>query len=224
MGTGGDMNFISQLNRFIEPLRIKIRMIVSRTIVSLIDDSKNMQLVQLNLMKDEIKDKVERVQNYGFTSHPKPNAQGVVLFVAGNRDQGLVIAVDDSRYRIKNLPEGGVAVYDHDGNFVKLTEDAGIEINAQNKKVVVHAAEDIELGSNLKRLINESFKDVFDGHVHNYIDSTGPSAVPTPKSTSAPASIAPTSAPSPGQGGISPPAMFGAVISDAEMTSKVKAE
>lgn len=219
------MNFISQLNRFLEPLRIKIRMLVSRTIVSLVDDSTNMQLVQLNLMKDEIKDKVERVQNYGFTSHPKPNAQGVVLFVSGNRDQGLVIAVDDSRYRVKNLPEGGVAVYDHDGNFIKLTENAGIEINAQNKKVVVRAAEDIELGnSSLKKLINEEFKDIFDNHVHNYIDSTGPTAVPTPKSTSSPASSAPTSIPNPGQGGTLPPAMFGAGISDAEMTSKVKAE
>jgi len=199
-------------------------MIVSRSIVSLIDDSTNLQLVQLNLMKDEIKDKVERVQNYGFTSHPKPNAQGVVLFVSGNRDQGLVIAVDDSRYRIKNLPEGGVAVYDHDGNFVKLTEDAGIEINAQNKKVVVHAAEDIELGSNLKKLVNEEFKDIFNNHVHNYMDSVGPTAVPTPKSTSSPASIAVTSAPNPGTGGTVPPAMFGAILSDTELTSKVKAE
>lgn len=216
------MNFVSQLNRFLEPLRVRIRMIVSRAIVSLIDDSKNMQIVQLNLMKDEVKSGVERVQNYGFTSHPKPNAQGVVLFVAGNRDHGLVIAVDDTRYRLKNLPEGGVAVYDFDGNCIKLTEANGIEIDAPNKKVTIRASGDIEIGnSSLKKLVNESFKLIFDNHVHNVsvagtpTAQTGITSSPVAAAGTDPILVPPT-----------PTTLFvaGQAMPNNNLTSRVKAE
>jgi len=216
LDTDGDMNFVSQLNRFLEPIRVRIRMIVSRAIVPLIDDSKNMQIVQLNLMKDETKDSVERVQNYGFTSHPKPDAQAVVLFVSGNRDHGLVVALDDSRYRLKDLPEGGVAVYDFDGNYIKLTEANGIEIEAPNQKVTIKASGDIEIGnSNLKKLVNEEFQDLFNNHAHNYTAGTlvaGPYPV-----TAAPAPPPPTPAPTVTT---APTTSLGS----NELTSKVKAE
>jgi phage baseplate assembly protein V len=213
----GDMNFVSQLNRFLEPLRVRIRMIVSRAIVSLIDDSKNMQILQLNLMKDEVKSGVERVQNYGFTSHPKPDAQAVVVFIAGNRDHGLVVAVDDTRYRLKNLPEGGVAVYDFDGNCVKLTEANGIEIEAPNQKVTIKASGDIEIGNgSLKKLVNEEFKDLFNNHTHGYVEGTLQAGtypvivVPDP-----PPPLPPIGSPT------APPTDK---LDNSHMTSKVKAE
>jgi len=222
----GNMNFVSQLNRFLEPIRVRIRMIVSRAIVSLIDDSKNMQIVQLNLMKDETKDGVERVQNYGFTSHPKPDAQAVVLFVSGNRDHGLVVALDDSRYRLKDLPEGGVAVYDFDGNYIKLTEANGIEIEAPNQKVTIKASGDIEIGNNsLKKLVNEEFQDLFNNHVHNYVGFVG-TGTPTPYTTSSPAKVAGTTSVHVNAVPPAPPQLnlFADDITDGEMTSKVKVE
>lgn len=195
------MDFVAQLNRLLDPIRTRIRMIVCRGLLSLVNDSKGIQLVQLNLMKDEVKDSVERVQNYGFTSHPKADAEAVALFVAGNKDHGLCIAIDDTRYRLKNLPEGGVAVYDHDGNYVKLTEANGIEVEAPNQKVTIKASGDIEIGNaNLKNLVNEEFAKIFNEHKHGYTLPLHPSTPNTP-----------TSGPSTSLG-------------SGQMTSKVKAE
>jgi phage baseplate assembly protein V len=123
------MNIAQQISRFLEPVKIRIRMIVNRAIVSIVDDSTSIQLLQLKIFKDEIKDNAERVQNYGFTSVPTKDSEAVVLFPNGNKDQGLVIAVDNSQYRLKGLPDGGVALYHKDGHYVKLTE-SGIEIVA----------------------------------------------------------------------------------------------
>lgn len=211
------MNFVSQLNRFLEPIRIRLRMMVGRAIVSLIDDTKNMQIVQLSLMKDEIKDRVERVQNYGFTSRPRIGAEAVVLFIGGNRDQGLVIAADDSRYRIKNLPEGGVAMYDWRGNVVKMTQADGILIEAPEQKVQIKASGDIEVGNaSLKKLINEEFADIYNSHVHNFTAAPSGSY-----STSTPANLT--------QGILSTPvgsdpAKYIRPINASHMTSKLKAQ
>jgi len=168
------MDFVSQLNRFLDPIRNRIRIMIGRAILSLVNDSNGIQLLQVDLMKDETKDGVERIQNYGFTSHPKQGAEAVVVFPSGNRDTGIAVAVDDSRYRIKNLPEGGVALYDHDGNYVKLTESDGIQIEAPNKKVFVKASGDIEIGNtSLTKLVNDTFKDLFNSHTHSGVGLTG---------------------------------------------------
>lgn len=201
MGLDGDMDFLAQLNRLLEPIRNKIRMVISRAVVTLVDDSTAIQLVQLSLMQGEAKNRVERVQNYGFTSHPLGENESVVVFVNGNKDHGLVIAVDDSRYRLKDLPEGGVAVYDNDGNYVKLTKQNGIEIEAPNEKVTIKASGDIEIGNaSLKKLVNEEFETIFNNHTHNYTPPLHPGPAPVP-------TLTPNSS-----------------LTSAQMTSKVKAQ
>lgn len=218
------MDFVAQLNRFLDPLRTSIKSLICRAIVSFIDDSKGMQIVQVELRKDEVKDGVERVQNYGFTSHPVKDAEAVVLFVNGNRDNGLCIAVDDTRYRMKSLPEGGVAVYDHDGNYVKLTETNGIELEAPNQKVTIKASGDIEIGnSNLKKLVNEEFQDMFNNHVHQFTDIIYPAGTPSTAVTGKPANVTGSGAPDPGSNPMVVPALP-ISIGNNELTSKVKAE
>jgi phage baseplate assembly protein V len=105
-------------------------MIINRAVVSLVKDDTAIQLLQLSLLKNETKDNIERIQNYGFTSVPVSGAEAVVLFPNGNRDSGLAIAVDNSMYRLKDLPDGAVAMYHKDGHFCKLTDD---EISIQHK-------------------------------------------------------------------------------------------
>lgn len=98
---------------------------IARAVVSLVSDSGLWQSLQLRVLKDETLDDVERVQQYGFTSVPKaPSAAGaaeaVVVFM-GDRSSGVVIAVDDRRYRLKSLAAGEVAIYDDLGQKVHLT-------------------------------------------------------------------------------------------------------
>jgi phage baseplate assembly protein V len=114
-------------------------MMAARAIVRLVDDAGGWQSVQIDVLGGETHDGVERVQDYGFTSHPRPGAEGVLLCPGGLRSHGLVIAVGDRRFRLKDLVEGEVAVHDDQGQVVKLAR-AGIEITTP-LKVAVNAPE-----------------------------------------------------------------------------------
>lgn len=107
----------------------RVRMMLSRAIVRLVDDALAAQEMQVDLLEDESQDGVERLQNYGFTSVPKPGAEAVVGCMGGLRSHAIVLAVEDRRFRLTGLQEGEVAIYDDLGNVVKLGRDR-IEITA----------------------------------------------------------------------------------------------
>ena len=123
---------LGQLNRWIAPLRHRVATMVSKALVAAVRDTTNMQLVQISVMKDELIDNVERVQNYGFTSHPKVGGEAVVLFIGGYRDHGVIIAIDDSRYRLK-LQDGEVAMYDHQGSSIVMKSNGDIEATSKGQ-------------------------------------------------------------------------------------------
>lgn len=122
--------------KMLAPLGRRIRQIVARGIVRLIQDDKDMQLLQVTIQRGEVHDDVERFQEYGFTSHPHKGAEAVVGCVKGDRGHPVVIAVDDRRYRMKALKQGEVALYDDLGNYVHLKRDGSVEVNATDE---VHA-------------------------------------------------------------------------------------
>lgn len=129
---------IKVINAMVAPLRNRIANMVSRAVVQLVDDSMKMQLLQLSILSDETREKCERVQNYGVSSHPVPGAEAVVLFVGGRRDHGLVVAVDDRRHRIKDLAEGEAALYNGvTGAYILMKADGTIEVQAQAGQSIV---------------------------------------------------------------------------------------
>jgi phage baseplate assembly protein V len=166
----------------------RTRLMIGRCILRAVNDGAAVQLVQAQLLADEIQDDVERIQQYGYTSVPLPGAEGVVLFVGGNRDHGLMIACDDRRYRLKGLESGEVAIYDDQGQKVHLTR-AGIVIDGAGKDVtiinapVVHVPQDLYVGRDI--IAGRDVKDqggakamagmrnVYNGHNHG---GAGPSA------------------------------------------------
>lgn len=136
------------MNGFDRQLRSLIRRArlgVARGILRLIDDSAGLQTAQVGLMANEVRSKVERVQEYGFTSHPLPGAEATVVFVGGNRDHGLIIAVDDRRYRLKALEAGEVAIYTDEGDSIVLKRENNIEITT--RVFTVNASERIDLNA-----------------------------------------------------------------------------
>lgn len=124
-------DLLAMFDRMLSPLRVRVANMVSRAIVTLVDDSQQMQIVQLGILGDETRAGLERFQNYGFTGVPMDDgkAEAAVVFVGGRRDHGLVIAVDDRRYRLTGLQKGEVAVYNKFGAKVLLKADGSIEVN-----------------------------------------------------------------------------------------------
>lgn len=112
------MTLIDTLERWIAPLKRRVLLMIGKATLSAIKDTTGIQVVQVNLGHGEVIDDVERVQNFGFTSHPKPGAQAVVVFVGGNRDHPIVLAADDTRYRVKINP-GDSAMYNSQGMQVR---------------------------------------------------------------------------------------------------------
>ena len=116
----------------IEALKRRVMGMVNRAIIEAADDSDALQMLQLSVLDGELHDGVERFADYGFTSHPFPEAEAVVVFAQGLRSHGLVIAVGDRRYRLTGLAQGEVAMHDDQGQMIVLKR-AGIRIESPFK-------------------------------------------------------------------------------------------
>lgn len=139
------MSFINDLNRFIAPLKRRVLMMIARGVIENIDDSKELQHCQMALLQGEIRNDLERFQQYGFTSRPHPGAEGIAIFLGGNRDHGIIINVEDRQYRLKNLAAGEVAIHTDEGDFIKFKRGNEIEINTD--KLTVNATSEIEFNT-----------------------------------------------------------------------------
>lgn len=139
---------IDVFNRLIGPVRLRVVNMVARAVVKVINDQKKLQLLQLEVTDGEIREDVERFQNYGFTSVPKDGAEAVIVRVGGNSDHGIVICVDDRRYRIGNLESGEVAVYDATGSTIVLKKNGDIEVTPSSGNAKLDC--DVEITGDLK--------------------------------------------------------------------------
>lgn len=122
---------IGEINKLLNPLRRKLLLILGKAIVTAVNDDGELQQLQTTILKSEIKDRIDRYQNYGFTSNPLPGAQAVAVFNGGNRQSGIVLAVDDARYRVKNLKPGEVAIYTDEGDSITLHRNRHIKIRTK---------------------------------------------------------------------------------------------
>lgn len=129
------MSIAAAVQRLTAPLAGRLEMMIGRAVISAVADGQQAQALQIELLADEVQDGVERFQGYGYTSHPHPGAEAVVAFVGGTRSHGIVIQVEDRRYRLKNLAPGEVALFDDLGQVIHLKRD-GIHIESPNKVTI----------------------------------------------------------------------------------------
>lgn len=109
--------------REMKNIKNRVMMAIARGVVRGISDDGKRQTVQVELLKDELRDGVERMQNYGITSHPHPGGDAAVVFLGGNREQGIVLAFENRQYRVVGLQQGEVCLYDDLGNRVSLLRE-----------------------------------------------------------------------------------------------------
>ena len=100
-----------------------------------VDDSQPTQRVVMDLLVDEQR-RVKRFQPYGMTTHPplkgKPFDPSLMLMFGPTRSDGVAILVGDRTYRIKNLIEGEVCIYDDLENFIHLRRNK-IEVKSKDE-------------------------------------------------------------------------------------------
>lgn len=150
----------------------RVMMMFGRGVLRGVNDANGRQQVQVELLKNELRDGVEHMQNYGFTSHPT-GGDVAVAFLGGNREQGIVLVVDDRRYRIP-LEAGEVAMYDDLGNkfellrdMVKVTAVQHVEVTAPTIKLIG----DLEVVGNITTTgtVTNNGKDIGSTHRHGNV-------------------------------------------------------
>jgi phage baseplate assembly protein V len=134
---------VSQFDRLIAPLVARLNMMIARGVLRGTSDANGIQTMQVSLMAGEVADSVERFQSYGVSAVPPPGGDALVAFVGGNRDHGVVVAVNDRTSRPKSLRGGEVELYNDQNVSVLLTGDGDLKIRARRIEIV--ADETIEM-------------------------------------------------------------------------------
>lgn len=102
--------------------------LLARGVVALANSARKLQTLQMRLTAGEIKDGMEHLEPYGFTSCPLPGAEGLAAFLGGDRSHGVVVVVTDRRYRLQNLAAGEVAIFTDEGDRIHLKRGRVIDI------------------------------------------------------------------------------------------------
>ena len=136
---------LQSIKKMIEPVRRLAMLTITRIVVKAIADDTGLQKVKAQIFADFTKSEMERMQNYGFTSVPLEGAEGIAVFPGGNMDHGIVIAVDDRRYRLKGLLGGEVALYTDEGDYIKLARGRIIDVVTQTLNIT--ATEEVNIST-----------------------------------------------------------------------------
>jgi phage baseplate assembly protein V len=98
-------------NRLLSSLSRRLRLLIARAVVTAIDDSGRIQAAQVRLLDGEVRDEVEILHQYGFTSIPPGKREGLYFSVGGDRDHGVMVCVADREFRLGNLEPGETAIH-----------------------------------------------------------------------------------------------------------------
>jgi len=189
--------------RLMAPLARRVALLFGRGVIHGTNDAPKCQEAQISLLAGEAREKVERFQEYGYSSRPHPGAECAVVFVGGGRDHGIIVATEDRRYRVTALEAGEVAIYTDEGDRVHFKRGRVIEVTTQTFRVncqtfevnassgvalntpTVAASDHVTAGQEITdRLDNggrsmASMRDVYNDHVHPENDGGGPTDQPT---------------------------------------------
>lgn len=115
-----------------------------KSLIEKVDDTNNIQLVDVSAMAEEDLDEVENIQEYGLASNPPLDSEALVASVAGCKSNAVLLRVGSSTFRIKNLKTGEVCIYSKFGQKVYLKEDGSIELSpASGKSIMLKAKTEI---------------------------------------------------------------------------------
>ncbi len=169
-------------NRLTAPILRRIRLLVTRGVVRLVDPAQLMQQLQVELLKGEVLDGVEHFEPYGFTAHPFAGAEVLAVSLNGRRENTIVLCVADRRYRLTGLAEGEMAIHDDQGQKVHLKR-SGIAIETSltvdvkaGGKATIEAGGTVEIkgatGAAVKGIVQGDCLCAFTGAPHPMVSAT----------------------------------------------------
>nr|WP_277625430.1 phage baseplate assembly protein V [Burkholderia stabilis] len=172
---------MDQLNR----LARRILLMMARGTVTLVDDSKKVQMLQVRINGLELLPDIPRFAEYGFTSNPPGGSQAIVGSKNGDRNDGIVIATSNATYRLTGLSTGEVAIHDDKGQSVYLSAN-GIVVNGGGNPITLTNAPEVIADTPLLKVKGDvvdnyetnnrtmaGMRAVFNGHNHDVTNVQG---------------------------------------------------
>lgn len=140
-------DLINFFQRALKPLRDRVTLMIGRAIISKATDSAKIQEVQLSALADENMEKVQRFQEFGFTSNPPTGTESIIVSLGGARANLISIATEHRDFRKKNLLPGECSIYTDDGTIVHLKKAGNVLIEAATKVLITCPM--VEMSGNL---------------------------------------------------------------------------
>lgn len=167
-------------NRLCAPLVQRVRLMVARAVVRLVDSSRRVQALQAGLLAGETRDGLECFEHYGFTSNPLPGMEAAVMFVGGDRSSGIVVAIADRQFRLRGLKSGEVALYTDEGDSLVFKRGRTVELTTVHARI--SAVEDITMET--KRMIVSATESIDMATAQLTLTASAGATVSTPAFTS----------------------------------------
>lgn len=125
-----------------------------RGVLNLVKSGSDIQQVQVSGLADETIQDLELMQHFGFTSVPPSGTQVVVIPLGGKTTHGIIVATENGSFRVKNLKNGEVAIYDSSGSTIILKNNRVIDVecdayNVKCKTYQVTASEGATINGDL---------------------------------------------------------------------------
>ncbi|MEQ1968755.1 phage baseplate assembly protein [Xenorhabdus nematophila] len=120
--------------------------------VTTCNDKGAIQQVQYQTVM-EVRDKTNRMAEFGFSSGLPAGADVVLAFLGGDRSNAIVIGSNHQQYRHRGLNPGEVVVYNQWGLHILLTE-SGITVEAKGQPVTVNDASKVTVNASTEVFLN----------------------------------------------------------------------
>lgn len=173
------------LRRLLEPLATRLKLIVGRGLLELVDEARKVRELQVTALRGEVLGRVEHFQHFGLTSRPPPGSEVVLVFAGGSRDHPLAIAEEHRPTRPAGvLAAGETLLYNAAGVRVLLRADNSVVVTAAALEASgdVDAAGDVLAGGDVEDSVGtlDAFRQAYNVHTHSDPQggTTGP-PVPT---------------------------------------------
>ncbi len=118
-----------------------------RATVQKTDDSGTQQILKkMTGLKSETFEDVYRPQPHGFSSHAPEGSEGVFLALGGRSDRLLALGFEHKKYRPKDTPEGGTAIYNHTGDIVRVFKENMDHVHSKLINIKIGKGNDVSGG------------------------------------------------------------------------------
>ncbi|WP_392563198.1 phage baseplate assembly protein (plasmid) [Orbus sturtevantii] len=131
----------------IKKLYRNIKMMIGIGQVVQVNDSGPIQIAQYQTAL-ESKDNTPRIAEFGFSSSLPADSDVVMVFIGGDRTNGIIVASNHKESRYKDLKQGETVIYNQWGDHIILSK-SGITVQANSKPVKIVTTATVEIDAPL---------------------------------------------------------------------------